>query len=350
MVRSRSYIAIPPGATIKEQLEDRGMSQKEFSIRMDMSEKHISKLINGDVQLTFDMAVRLEVVLGIPSQFWCNLEAIYREKLIKAKAENLMDADIKLLNNIPYNEMAELGWVPKTKSPYEKVINLRKYFEVVILSLVDNNQITRIVCRRLAITEKSDAALLAWSQKAKLDARTIETSTINIKGLISILPKIRKMTLQEPKEFSESLKKLLSKCGIAIVYLPHLPCSFLQGATFIDGSKIVIGITTRGKNADRFWFSLFHEIAHIVLGHIGQINGTTDQDEINADKWAGNILIPENEMESFVSLRDFSEQSIKSFAQKIEISPGIIVGRLQNDGILKYNELNDLKEKYDIVN
>ena len=31
MVRSRSYIATPPGATIKEQLNDRGMSQKEFA-------------------------------------------------------------------------------------------------------------------------------------------------------------------------------------------------------------------------------------------------------------------------------------------------------------------------------
>ena len=51
MVRSRSFIATPPGATIKEQLNDRGMSQKEFSARMDMSEKHISRLINGDVHL-----------------------------------------------------------------------------------------------------------------------------------------------------------------------------------------------------------------------------------------------------------------------------------------------------------
>ena len=69
MVRSRSFIATPPGATIKEQLNDRGMSQKEFAARMDMSEKHISKLINGEVQLTPEVAVRLEVVLGVPAKF-----------------------------------------------------------------------------------------------------------------------------------------------------------------------------------------------------------------------------------------------------------------------------------------
>lgn len=99
MVRSRSYIATPPGATIKELLNDRGMSQKEFAARMDMSEKHISKLINGDVQLTPETAVRLEMVLGVPAKFWNNLEAIYREKIIKAEAENAMDADAEIANN-----------------------------------------------------------------------------------------------------------------------------------------------------------------------------------------------------------------------------------------------------------
>ena len=80
MVRSRSIIATPPGATIKEQLNDRGMSQKEFAVRIDMSEKHVSKLINGEVQLTPEVAVRLEIVLGVPARFWNNLEAIYSGK------------------------------------------------------------------------------------------------------------------------------------------------------------------------------------------------------------------------------------------------------------------------------
>ena len=96
MVRSSIYIATPPGATIKEQLVDRGMTKKEFAARMDMSEKHISKLINGEVQLTSETSVRLEMVLGVPAKFWNNLEAIYREKIIKSEAENAMDADSEI--------------------------------------------------------------------------------------------------------------------------------------------------------------------------------------------------------------------------------------------------------------
>ncbi len=96
MVKSRSYIATPPGATIREQLNDRGMSQEEFAARMDMSEKHISKLINGEVQLTPETAVRLEMILGVPAKFWNNLGMIYREKMIKAEAEKVMDAEAKV--------------------------------------------------------------------------------------------------------------------------------------------------------------------------------------------------------------------------------------------------------------
>lgn len=67
MMRSKTYIATPPGETIKEQLINREMTQKEFAARMDISEKYISRLINGEVILTPETAVKLEMVLGILS-------------------------------------------------------------------------------------------------------------------------------------------------------------------------------------------------------------------------------------------------------------------------------------------
>lgn len=349
MVRSSSFVAVPPGATIKEQLVDRGMSQKEFAARMDLSEKHISKLINGEVQLTPEVAVRLEMVLGMPAKFWNNLEAIYREKLIKVEAENEMEADEALAKVLPYNEMAKEGWVPETRDSKEKVINLRKYFEVVSLSLLENQQVTKIACRRLAVTEKSDIALLAWAQKAKLIARDIKTAPINIKGLIGVIPELRKMTMQDPGEFCPLLKSRLSDCGIALVFLPHLKGSFLHGASFMDGNKIVVGMTARGKDADKFWFSLFHELGHIVLGHIGKPEGTTDQDEKDADAWAKNMLIPAEDFDNFKNEGPFLPADVRVFAKKVGIAPGIVVGRLQNEGYIKYTMLNGLKEKYEIV-
>ena len=347
MIRSRSIIATPPGATIKEQLADRGLSQKDFAFRMDMSEKHISKLINGDVQLTPSMARRLEMVLGVPSGFWLSLEAMYRDKLARAIEENQMEADKKIVKDIPYNEMAKYNWVPVTSNSTEKVINLRRFFEIARLELLESQQITQIACRRMASGEKQDYALLAMAQEARIEARNTNTKPINIRGLKQSIPEIRAMTRMSPNYFCPKLTQMLSEYGIAIVFLPHIKGSFLHGASFCDGKKIVVGLTIRGKYADKFWFSLFHELAHIIYGHIGQSNGTSEEDEKTADIFARDTLIPRKEYDSFVQLKKFDRDSIISFSQKIGIDVGIIIGRLQKENYIEYACFNNLKTKYE---
>lgn len=346
-MRSKTYVATPPGETIREQLEDRSMSQKEFAARMEMSEKHISRLINGDVQLTPDVAMRLEMVLGLPASFWMRLESIYREKLIRVQAENEMDEDLDLLKKFPYSEMAKNGWVEETRVPKERVRSIRKFFEVVRLGLVLQT-VPQIACRKLGEGEKSDYALVAWAQKAKIEARSIETRPINIEKLVEFLPSIRRMTTQDPSVFCSELVEGLKECGIALVFLPHIGGSFLHGATFYDKSKIVVGMTVRGKDADKFWFSLFHELGHIVLGHISQANGTTDEDEREADAFARNELIPEEKFQQFVASHRFDADSITSFADEIEIDKGIVVGRLQKEGYILFSTFNYLKTKYEL--
>ena len=240
MVKSKSFIAIPPGTTIKEQIVDRNMSQKEFAVRMGISQKHTSRLINGEVQLTIEMARRLEMVLGAPAQFWCNLESIYREKLANINDEDMLDADIEFAKKFPYNEMSKLGWVVETSEQRERVINLRKFFEVYQLNLIKDKLIpVEIECRKLDETEKRFYALVAWAQKAKLDGRNIETQPINVKALVRIIPDIRKMTIMLPSEFCPKLQSMLAECGIAISFLPNIGGISFHGATFYDGKKII---------------------------------------------------------------------------------------------------------------
>lgn len=154
------------------------------------------------------------------------------------------------------------------------------------------------------------------------------------------------MTVMPPEEFCPKLIELLANCGIAIIFLPHIGGSFLHGATFLDGNKIVVGLTVRGKDADKFWFSLFHELAHIIYGHISSKNGTTDEDEAYADEYAKNTLISELQYRKFVAKGDFSKLSLTIFAKQIGIDVGIVVGRLQKEGYIQYNWHNDLKTRY----
>lgn len=349
VMRSRSYIAIPPGATIKEQLEDRGMSQKEFALRMGMSEKHISHLINGDVQLTPDVAYKIEMVLGLPARFWNNLEAIYREKIARVEAENALDEDTAISKKLPYKEMARYGWVPNVSSVAEKVINLRKFFEVAQLgNLLNTDFISSIACRRLSVTEKTDYALLAWTQRAQIEARGIDVSPINIDKLIKQIPKIRDMTIKDPSIFCHELIDVFATCGIAVVFLPHIGGSFLHGASFYNNRKIVMGLTLRGKDADKFWFSLFHEMGHIILGHLNSEFGINEEAERKADDFARDNLISPGDFNTFVRKKMFSKESILEFAKSIGIDPGIVVGRLQKEGYIEFSWHNDLKTKYEL--
>ena len=349
MLESKSFIATPPGATIREQLDDRGITQKEFASRMGMSEKHISRLINGEVHLTPDMAEKLELVLGVPAGFWNKLEAIYQEKLAKAKNEIEMYKEKELVKKYPYNEISECGMVPTTTNWKEKVVNLCKFFEVSRLSLLQNKELMPVACRKLSDTEKSTYILLTLAQYAKKRARDISTGPFNKDVLKDHLKEIRTLTLHKTMDFSVELVEILKSCGIALVYLPQIRGSFLHGISFYDKNtnKVVIGITMRGKYADRFWFSLFHEISHILEDHIYQKEGTSEEDEKRADCLAAEILIPSTLLNQFYLENNYSVSAIEHFADSIQIGMDIVIGRLQNDHKLRQNQLNQYKRKYD---
>lgn len=347
MLNSKNTIALPPGVSIREQLELRKMKQNEFSVRMGLSEKHISKLINGQVELTYDVAIRLESVLGIPASFWNNLEVIYREKKARITVENELEEEIEISAHFPYTKMVALGWIPKSNDKQDKVLRLRQYFEVSKLSILHDLHTYGISYRKAGQNDRSDYSLAAWAQKAKLEARKKSVSKVNLQKLKLLIPEIRKLTTESPEVFSLQLTELLASCGIALVVLPQLDSSYLHGATFYDGDRIVMGVTVRGKYADIFWFTLFHEIHHILSGHINgsdEIN-IEDQEKL-ADIYARDTLIPSSEFVRFLERDCLSKECIIQFAKQINVSPGIMVGRLQKDNIIPFNQMNDLKVKY----
>ncbi len=348
ILKSRTFIAIPPGVTIKEQLADRGMSQKEFAQRMDLSQKHVSKLINGDVQLTKDVARRLEMVLGLPASFWNRLEDIYREKLVNAEAENQMDADREFARKFPYVEMAKNGWVAEANDWFERVVALRKFFEVANLELITDMSLFGNASRRTPGNEKSDFAFLAWAQRAKLEARAVKAKPLNPIAHRRTIPEICRMTVQNPDEFCPRLEKLLAECGVAIVFIPEIGRSFIHSASFLDNRKMVLGMTVRGMDADKFWFGLFREIGRILLGHAGKPGGLTEEDEAQADVFARETLIPAKVFGEFTDRGEFTLESIREFARDNGIRAGIVVRRLQEEGFLDEDLLNGLKVQYQL--
>jgi len=124
----QAVIAIPPGETLAEMLEDREMSQKDLANRTGLTPKHINEIIQAKAPITVDTALKFEAVLGTPASFWTNLEANYQETLARLSVEAALESEIPLLGQIPYAELAKLGLVKVTRNNRERVLSAREFF------------------------------------------------------------------------------------------------------------------------------------------------------------------------------------------------------------------------------
>ena len=261
--RSKTFTAVPPGMTIKEVLEDHHMTQKELAARLGLSEKHISKLINGEVPLTQDVAIRLERVLDIEASFWNGLEAAYREAILKVEYENSIDEEINFAKPFGYAKLARLGIVPETKKVAEQVNNLQKFFEVASLKNVANDMIMPLVYENIKDMEPAKkSAIYTLVQITKGQARFVEINPYDAELLRTFIPKIKDLSSEPLIGVKEPLKDMLAACGVIIVYLPIIDNITSTCITYSKGSSIVLGIPT--EDSDAFW-SLLGEALHNLV-------------------------------------------------------------------------------------
>ncbi len=343
--------AIPPGYTLLENLKYLGMTQKELAERMNRPIKTINEIIKGKKSITPETALQLERVLGIPAKIWNNLERNYREILARIKEEKRLTDEIHLLKNYPYLEMAKLNWIPYTRNKLEQVKNLLNFFGVESLKLVP--QIEDVVFRKAKFEKFNPYSMAAWLQQGVIEARKIKTENFNKTKLLHSIVEIRKLTKEKPENFIKTLVTLCASCGIAVVIVPHLKNTYVNGATrWLIHNKAIIQLSLRYKFNDIFWFTFFHELGHILLHNkkssfIDIINEKNkDKIEIEADTFASNKLIPEKYYKEFIKNKIFTEKSIKEFAKKLDISPSIVVGRLHYDKLIPYNSFNHLRRKF----
>lgn len=261
--RSKTFTAVPPGMTIKEVLEDHHMTQKELAARLGLSEKHISKLINGEVPLTQDVAIRLERVLDIEASFWNGLEAAYREAILKVEYENSIDEEINFAKPFGYAKLARLGIVPETKKAAEQVNNLQKFFEVASLKHVADEMIMPLVYENIKDMEPDKkSAIYTLVQITKGRARFVEVNPYDAELLEKFIPKIKDLSSEPLIGVKEPLKDMLAACGVIIVYLPIIDNITTTCITYSKGNSIVLGIPT--EDSDAFWTLLGEALHNLV--------------------------------------------------------------------------------------
>lgn len=356
-VEYRELIAFHPGYYLKEIIDEMGITQDEFAKRLVTTGKNLSDLLNGNTKLSNEIALNLSIMLGTSVDLWLNMQKTYNEKIIEIERRKVEDKEAECVQMIDYSYFVKLEAVPSVRTATKKAEELLKYFRISSFDVFKRSDF--LVNFRMASTSMDEKNLInsnAWVQTALNIGKEIQTEAFNSKKLKDSLPKIRKMTLHDPEFFLPKLHDLLASCGIALVILPHLKNSGVNGAVkWVSKEKVILAINNRRKYADTFWFSLFHEIGHvfqkkikmlIISGNIEDMDEANKELEDKADNFAQNILLPKEKYIGFIAKHDFSEEAVKKFAKDIDIHPGIVAGRLQKEGYVRFDQLNRLKEQY----
>lgn len=350
---SRDLI-IHPGETLKEILEDREMSQRELALRADVTEKHISNVVNCLKPISVNFAKKLEYALGIDASFWINLQANYDKEL----------ADFEEVNKISSEELAiskrlikvvehlqQMGILAVETNASAQVIKLRKVLN--ISSLLRIPEVSLVGAYRVSAATNADPYIMfAWLRMCDLidSYDTVETE-LNINELKRKLPLIKELMFDDAANIQPNLKAYFAECGIKFSIVKYFTGAPVQGVIKRnDDGTVSLIMTVRQKFADIFWFTLFHEIGHIINGDLKtnliDYSDTKNELEEKADEFAKKNLIDTKKYTRFVNSEDYSLSNINQFSAKNKIPNYILIGRLQRDGYLKYNRYTQEKVRY----
>jgi len=352
--------AVPhPGEIIAEYLEFHGWAQRDLARRMGLTPKTISEICNGKAPVTAPTALALEKVLQRPAHFWLNLQRQFDEAEARhyelAKSAQWSDWARKF----PLKEMRKLRFLKPGQSEVDAVLNFLGVSSPESWNAVwSASNVAYRQTRKFAVSVES---ISAWVRETELVAAQLQTADFNEHLLRSSIEELRRLTMMRADQVMDPIQRICAAAGVAVVWVPELPhCAISGCARWLSDKKALIGLTLRYKTDDQMWFTLFHEVGHVLLHRRKRsfvldnaaddlsdavVDPEMQQYESEANQFAGDALIPPAALGEFVRKKSFTNEDIHDFAETIGIGPGIVVGRLQHERLLARHQGNALKQK-----
>jgi HTH-type transcriptional regulator/antitoxin HigA len=362
MVKNMSGLSnefiIHPGETLEEVLENRKMSQRELAMRTGMTDAHISNIVNCKKSISVSFAKKLEYALGIDASFWINLQSNYEKELADFEEVNAISSEeLEILQKLKSitKHLKKIGFLAKDVYEPMLVLQLRKLLNVSNLKQIP--EVSKVVgAYRLEMATKVEPyVLFTWLRMCDLitDHQQIEQK-LDINKLKKKLPQLKELMFENDfARIQSRLKTYFGECGIKFAIAKHFKGAPVQGVIKKnnDGTLSLI-MTIRRKFADIFWFTLFHEIGHIINGDfedklIDYVFAESEAED-RANEFAANILIDSDKYEQFVKKGDYSLSSIQQFCSEQNIPSYTLIGRLQKDKHLKYHQYSTEKIRYEL--
>ncbi len=348
--------ASAPGETLEEVLESRGMSQAELAERTGRPKKTINEIVKGKAAITPETALQFERVLGIPASFWIAREQNYRESLARAKEAFEFERQADWLDHIPYRAMVRLGWVAAHREKARQLEEVLRFFAVASPSSWQGVWgATGLAFRRSPAFDSVPGAVVAWLRKGELEAAGQKPAEYDADAFKRALERVRLLTRELPRDFASVVTGECNAAGVCVAFVPELPGTRVWGATrWLTPTRALMQFSLRYKHDDHLWFTFFHEAGHIVLHGRRDVfleddGGEQNEKEAEADAFAREWLIPDARYRVFRRLGAFTCAAASRFAFELGIASGIVVGRLQHDGLLERTQCNHLKKRVDWV-
>ncbi len=351
--------AIHPGEVLREVLESRDMNHAEFARRCGISTKTISQILNAKEPVSPDSAIKFERVLGISAVVWNNLESQYRLFGAQQEARQRLEQNLQWTKRFPVRELVQRGFMEKPDSQLDAFEKLLGFFGIGSIEALERKFDDLSTAYRCSPSfAKAPESVAAWLRMGELIARENKIKPFQKSEFRTKLNGIRGISTKPPATMAKETGRMCAEAGVYLVILAELPKTRISGATRWLGNNPLIMLSLRHKTDDHFWFTFFHEAAHILYhgkkrtfvdDEGGQEWADKDRqaEEDFANDFAAKVLIPDQEFSRFVARESISKNRIRAFAKALNIAPGIVVGRLQHDGYIKHSWCNDLKRRLD---
>jgi len=335
----------PPGRIIRRELEARGWTQKDLAHIMGRPEQTISEIVNAKKRITPDTALQLAAVFGTSAEIWLNMEASYQ--LYQAR-DDQHDQHIarksRLYSLIPLTEIRKRGWIQSGDSVDELEQAVCDFLGIATPLEVPQLAVS---FRQSDIGVPKVAAEIAWvtrvehlAQRQSVADFDLQRLRASISDLLAFSARARDVSRVPP---------FLHDLGVHFVIVPHLRRTYLDGAAFRLNGHPVAALTLRHDRIDNFWFTLLHELAHVIAEHQGGYLDYLDDEsdspvEREANRMARDWLLDRGTLQAFVSATEpfFSREKVIAFAEHQERHPGIVVGRLQHEELIPWKNLREL--------
>lgn len=346
-----------PGELLQEYLDQLGISARELGRRCGRSGKLIAEIVSGKATLEPETALQLERVLGVSASIWSNMEAAHQLHRARAAEHRDLAASHDWARRFPVKDLAERGHLVRYDDKADQVQELLRFFGAGSVKACEDRIDDLLVAdfRTSKTFENDDAALAAWLRIGERRADEMETLEFDREAFLQALARIRALSPRPIGEVLPEMKALCAEAGVAFVLEPPLPKVRASGVSrWLSPKKALIQQSFRHKSDDHFWFTFFHECAHLLLHSRKEIflemtrgpGNAGPKEEAEANLWAADFLIPSAEMLGFMRGFHGTEREVREFARAQGIAPGIVVGQLQHNEVLGHAVMNGLKVFY----